>query len=123
MKRNFFTTSMLAFCFVIGIAAVVADLNGSWAGVVIAPDGNQYPLNYTFKIDGDTLTGNAHSSRGSIDLTNGRVKGDSLSFSIAVNGEDVVNAGKYYSEGDSISLSINYKGMILHSTLKRAVDK
>ena len=123
MTRKFFTTTVFIFGFLICIAAVIADLNGTWTGTLIAPDGRQYPLNYTFKIEGDTLTGMASSQRGSVDLTNGHVNGDSLSFSIAVNGEDAINRGKYYSDGDSISLNIDYKGMAMPSALKRAATK
>ncbi|MEO8961508.1 MAG: hypothetical protein ABI325_06490 [Ginsengibacter sp.] len=119
MRRKFFTTSILVFGFLICIAAVIADLNGTWTGTLTVPDGQQYPLNYNFKIQGETLTGTASSQRGSIDFTNGHVNGDSVSFAIAVNGEDAINKGKYYSDGDSISLTIYYKEMIMHSTLKR----
>lgn len=123
MKRKFFTTALLVFGFMFCIAAAIADLNGTWTGSLTTPDGQQYPLNYTFKIEKDTLTGMASSQRGSVDFTNGHVNGDSLSFSIAVNGEDAINKGKYYSDGDSISLTVYYKEMIMHSTLKRSVDK
>lgn len=123
MKRKLFTTIVFIFGFLICIAAVIADLNGTWTGTLTVPDGRQYPLNYTFKIEGDTLTGIASSQRGSVDLANGHVNGDSLTFSIAVNGEDAINRGKYYSDGDSISLNIDYKGMAMHSTLKRAANK
>lgn len=121
MKRKFFTTVVLVFGFLICIAAVIADLNGAWTGILTVPDGKQYPLNYTFKTQGDILTGMASSQRGSVDFTNGHVNGDSLSFAIAVNGEDAINKGKYYNDGDSISLTIYYKEMTMHSTLKRAV--
>ena len=123
MKRKFFTTVLSVFGFVFCMAAVIADLNGTWTGTLTVPDGQQYPLNYTFKIQGDTLTGMASSQRGSVDFSNGHVNGDSLSFAIAVNGEDAINKGKYFSDGDSISLTVYYKEMIMHSTLKRAVDK
>lgn len=123
METKFFSISVVLVGFLICIAAIVADLNGSWTGILTTPDGRQYPLNYTFKIQGETLTGMASSQRGSVDFTNGHVNNDSLSFVIAVNGEDAINKGKYYNNGDSISLTIYYKEMILHSTLKRSVSK
>lgn len=112
---------------VLGFAAMaftlIADLNGKWSGSLVAPDGNTYPLNYTFKIDNDKLTGQGQSPQGSVDLQDGKVKGDSLYFSIDVGGVKVLNNGKYFAAGDSISLNIDYQGMIMHSTLKRAADK
>ena len=122
MKRKILFTTLLV-CFFIGAFAFFADLNGKWTGVLNAPDGNQYPLNYTFKIDNDKLTGTGQAPQGSIDLTEGKVKGDSLSFAIDVNGVKVINSGKYFSAGDSISLNVDYEGTIMHSTLKRATDK
>ena len=103
--------------------AVIADLNGHWTGSLVAPDGNTYPLNYTFTIDNDKLTGQGQSPQGNIDLQDGKVKGDSLFFSIDVGGVKVLNSGKFYAAGDSISLNIDYQGMLMHSTLKRAADK
>ncbi len=122
MKRKLFITAALLCSFVVAFAAF-ADLNGHWAGTLTAPDGNEYPLNYTFKIDNDKLTGTGGSAQGTADLTEGKVKGDSLSFAIDVNGVKVLNTGKYFSVGDSISLNVDYQGFKMHSTLKRAVDK
>jgi hypothetical protein len=122
MKRKIFITTALVCC-VVAAFAFFADLNGKWAGVLTAPDGNDYPLNYTFKIDNDKLTGTGQSQQGPVDLTEGKVKGDSLSFAIDVGGVKVINTGKYFTAGDSISLTIDYQGMKMHSTLKRAADK
>ena len=122
MKRKLFITAALLSCFAVAFAAF-ADLNGNWAGTLAAPDGNEYPLNYTFKIDNDKLTGTGGSPQGPVDITEGKVKGDSLSFAVDVNGVKVLNSGKYFSAGDSISLNVDYQGFKKHSTLKRAVDK
>jgi hypothetical protein len=119
MKRKIFITTALLCCCAVAFA-FFADLNGKWTGVLAAPDGNEYPLNYTFKIDNDKLTGTGQSMNGTIDLTEGKVKGDSLSFAIDVGGVKVINSGKYFTTGDSISLTVDYQGMKMHSTLKRA---
>ena len=122
MKRKIFVTTALLCCF--GAAfAFFAGISGKWSGMLTAPDGNEYPLNYTFKADSGKLTGTGQSTQGTVDLTEGIVKGDSLSFAIDVGGVKVLNTGKYYSTGDSISLNIDYQGIKMHSTLKRAVEK
>jgi len=122
MKRKLLITCALLLSFS-AVFAYFADMNGTWKGTLAAPDGNEYPLNYTFKIDGDKLTGTGQSSQGSIELTEGKAKGDSLSFAIDVGGVKVLNTGKYFATGDSISLNVDYQGYIMHSTLKRATDK
>jgi len=121
MKKFFITGALL--CTFGAAFAYFADLNGKWSGTLTAPDGNQYPLNYTLKVDGDKLTGTGDSPNGSVELTKGVVKGDSLTFHIDVNGVDVINSGKYYAAGDSIGLGIDYQGFKMHATLKRAADK
>jgi hypothetical protein len=122
MKRKLFITAAL-LCSV-GVAfAAFADLNGNWAGTLAAPDGNEYPLNYTLKTDNDKLTGTSQNPQGTVDITDGKINGDSLSFAIDVNGVKVLNTGKYFSVGDSISLNVDYQGFKMHSTLKRAIAK
>ena len=122
MKRKIFITTALLCCCVAAFA-FFDGITGHWTGSLKAPDGNEYPLDYTLKADNSTLTGKGQSMQGTIDVTEGKVKGDSLSFAIDVGGVKVINSGKYYSAGDSISLNIDYQGMIMHSTLKRAADK
>src|SRR5437588_12525930 len=102
MKRKLLITAALLCSFAVAFAEF-ADLNGQWAGTLAAPDGNEYPLNYTFKVDSGKLTGTGGSPQGTVELTEGKVKGDSLSFAIDVNGVKVLNTGKYFSAGDSIS--------------------
>ncbi len=123
MKRKLFITAALLWApFAVAFAAF-ADLNGNWAGTLAAPDGNEYPLNYTFKTDNGILTGTSQSPQGTVAITEGKISGDSLSFAIDVNGVKVLNTGKYFSVGDSISLNVDYQGFKMHSTLKRAVEK
>lgn len=119
MKRKIFTTTALVCCFMVCLAAAIADMNGKWKGTVKAPDGNEYPLAYTFKADGDKLTGIASGPQGDAPLTSGKVAGAEFSFSIDINGMDVPHKCKYYAEGDSIAVDIDYSGSKLHSTLSR----
>lgn len=122
MKRKLFITAVLLCCCVVAFA-YFAGITGHWKGTLVAPDGNEYPLDYTLSSDNTNLTGKGQSQQGPEDITEGKVKGDSLSFAIDVNGVKVLNTGKYFTEGDSISLNIDYQGYKMHSTLKRAADQ
>ena len=122
MKKKILLTIVLLGCFTAAFAWF-ADLNGHWIGTLAAPDGNEYPLNYTFKVDNDKLTGTGQGQQGNVDITEGKVKGDSLSFAMDVGGVKVLYTGKYISAGDSISFNVDYQGYKMHSTLKRAADK
>lgn len=122
MKRKFLITAAL-LCFFGAAFAFVADVSGKWAGKLAAPDGNEYPLSYTLKADGDKLTGSGASPQGEVAIGDGKLKNDSLSFTIDVGGVTVLNSGKYFSAGDSISLNVDYQGYKMHTTLKRDAGK
>jgi hypothetical protein len=120
MKRKILTTMILALCF--GAAfAYFAGINGKWSAMLKGPDGNEFPITYTFKTDGTTLTGTLTSSIGTFDIANGVVKGDSLWFTANVNTMKINNKGRYYADGDSISLRVGTRST--HTTLKRDKDK
>jgi len=121
MKTKLFITAVLLCCFT-AVFAFFADVNGKWSGTLSTPDGNQFPLTYTFKTDNDILTGTAENPQGTVGITDGKIKGDSLSFNVEANGTKVGHSGKYFSAGDSVSLNIDFNGMKFHTTLKRAVN-
>jgi hypothetical protein len=118
MNKKFFITAALVSCFVICFAAI-ADMSGSWASVFNAPDGSQYPLTYTFKIDGSKLTGTLETSGMTVPLENGAVAGDSVKFSLSVQGVTYNHKGKYYNAADSIGVDVDFDGNKGHMTLKR----
>lgn len=116
MKRKFFTAALLMCSFVVCLAAI-ADLSGKWKGVLKMGDGNELPLTYTFKVDGDKLTGSVASERGEIQITDGKVNGSDFSFKIAINDNVIPNTGKYY--GDSTVVESDFNGRKLHIKLSR----
>jgi hypothetical protein len=124
MKRKAFIITALVCCFMISLAAVISDANGKWTGSVKGPDGNNIDLAYTIKIDGNKLTGEAEAQSITLKLDSGIVNGNDLQFSITnPEGVNIPHTGKYFAQGDSISMNIDYQGYKMHSTLKRAADK
>jgi hypothetical protein len=120
MKRKILIAAALLLCF--GTAfAWFAGIDGKWTAMLKGPDGNEFPISYTFKTDGATLTGTLTSSIGTFDIADGVVKGDSLWFTAKVNTMNIKNKGRYYADGDSISLRVGMRST--HTTLKRATDK
>ncbi len=120
MKKKIFTTVTLVCC-IMFCFAMAAGLSGKWSGS-ISMGGNDIPLTYTLKADSGKITGTAENPQGEAPITGGIIKGDSIFFSLNVNGMDVPHNGKYYAAADSISLNINYDGTKLHTTLKRAAN-
>jgi hypothetical protein len=118
MKTKLLLTTLLIGCFMVCLA-VVADLNGKWSGTFNAPDGNQYPLTYSFKIDGSSLTGTLDAGGMSVPIDSGKVNGDAVSFSVAVQGVTYTHTGKYFAAGDSVGLDVTFAGNKSHIGLKR----
>ncbi len=124
MKTKILTTTALVCCFIVSIAAVIADVNGKWTGAITGPDGNNIDLNYVFKIDGEKLTGTAEAQGVELKIDSCKISGTDFKFSIT-NPQGIVipHSGKYFANGDSISMNITYQDMKFHSTLKRAAGK
>lgn len=101
--------------------AYFAGIDGKWSAMLKGPDGNEFPISYTFKTSGTMLTGTVTSSIGTFGISDGVVKGDSLSFTANINTMKIKNIGRYYANGDSISLRVGVRSTL--TTLKRVVDK
>ncbi len=103
------------------------DINGRWLSKFETPDGETMELTFTFKVDGDKLTGKVESPMGEIELTNGKVKGDEFSFDVDVGGNTIGHDCKI--SGDEIKMKIKGFGGDDESpptrefTLKRAPAK
>lgn len=119
MKKKLLITILLLGGFFAAFA-FFADLNGKWSGTFNAPDGNQYPLLYNFKVDGGSLTGTLNAAGMDTPIDSGMVKGDDISFSLTVEGVTYSHKGKYYATGDSVALDVTYSGNKQHVSLKRA---
>jgi autotransporter translocation and assembly factor TamB len=81
----------------LAVAAWTGDISGTWTGQLSGPDGNSFNLTYSFKQDGEKLTGTVAGPQGDpIQLEEGKVQGDKISFTVHVE----FNGGtKFTSEG------------------------
>jgi hypothetical protein len=105
------TALFLALCAV--AYAFAADVTGKWTGQLTGPDGNSFPINYTFKQDGAKLTGSTQGPDGNtIEIADGKVEGDTITFSISFEGGQgtmkISNTGTI--AGDEITLKIAMAG-------------
>ena len=67
-------------CFVVlALASLVeaADIAGKWSGDVPGRGGDTTPATFTFKVDGDKLTGSMTGAQGEVPLQDGKVSGAS----------------------------------------------
>ncbi|MFD0749681.1 hypothetical protein ACFQZS_05980 [Mucilaginibacter calamicampi] len=106
MKRKIFVAALLVCCVTVAFAAF-ADLTGKWKGTLKFGD-NEIELNYTFKVDGENLTGSIGTGQGEFPITEGKIKGNDFTFSLDFNGNKIPNVGKYY--GDSTIITQDFNG-------------
>ena len=100
------------FALILVGALWAADIDGTWRGDLSTPDGSTMELTYKFKQDGAKLTGSVALPQGdTIELSNGKIEGDKLSFLVHVDmngGMNFVSEGTV--KGDEITLSTKAEG-------------
>jgi hypothetical protein len=105
---------------IILLAAVAsaADVTGNWKADLDAPQG-KVQVSYTFKQDGDTLTGTWQAAQSpTIQINEGKVTGDKLSFAVKVDpngGMTFAHEGKI--NGDVIEITMKPSGEFPGSTI------
>jgi hypothetical protein len=105
MIRKF---GLAALLLVMGsMMALAADISGKWGGKFITPVGvNNYT--YTFQVNGNVLSGQTMSSdTGASTIQNGKITGDTLSFTEPAKFNGAPVTVKYTGKimGDSIKLT------------------
>jgi hypothetical protein len=86
--------SMLAAALVMAVATVsAADVTGKWTAQVAGRDGQTREQTFTFKVDGEKLTGTISGMMGGAEaeIKDGTAKGDEITFNVvrSFNGQEV----------------------------------
>lgn len=113
MKNKHFYTALLPFCLTVW-TGTGGDPSGKWKGTDNSPNGAM-DLMYTFKIDGQKLTGSVEGPNATLDLENGTYKDSVLSFDLTIMGKALHQTGKYY--GDSVVLDFTVRSGPKHLKL------
>jgi hypothetical protein len=96
-------TAVLVFA---GIAlAWAADVNGKWVAQVPGRGGQTRETTFTFKAEGEKLTGTVSGMQGETEISDGTIKGDDISFTQT-----------FQMQGNSIKLI--YKGKVSGDEIK-----
>jgi hypothetical protein len=110
-KKLFFVAAILC---ALSLALVAADVSGKWTWEQAGRGGgNPTTSTLTLKADGSTLTGTLDGGRGGpIEITDGKVDGNSISFSVkrSFNGNDMVTPYKGTLDGDTLNLEFTQAG-------------
>ena len=108
--RAFAAVLMFALPLTCAASAAAVDVSGKWKAEFATGDGQKGHNIFTFKVDGEKLTGTVYSSLANAEakIEEGQVKGDAISFAITRN----------LGAGDT---RFRYKGTIAGDEIKLVV--
>ena len=87
---------LLAVC---ALGCLAADITGTWKGTAEGPNGS-LERTFVFQVDGSKVTGETTSTMmGKSTITDGKIDGDNISFSITAKFQDN-------------EMKLNYKGKV-----------
>jgi hypothetical protein len=117
-------TTLLALlallCF--NFAAAAASVDGKWTAEVPGRNGTQTNT-FTFKASGGTVEGSVSTQRGDTPIADGKLDGDTLTFSVSRPGRDGATMKTAYTgkvSGDTITLTFEGRGGPQTITAKKA---
>jgi len=86
---------------------MAADFSGKWVAQMPGRDGQTHESTFTFKADGETLTGTISGPRGDTEISDGKISGDQISFSqiMEFNGNTMKILYKGTISGDQITFT------------------
>ena len=77
---------------VLAVSAFAADVTGKWKASFEGPQG-PLDLMFTFKTEGDKVTGTVASPMGDLPLSDIKIDGDQITFTVSTDQFSVVHTG------------------------------
>lgn len=90
------------------MAAPKSGITGKWSGTMATP-GGEFPVSFTFAANGANLTGTTTGPQGDIEISDGKIDGNTMSFSVS------------FDFGE-MPLTMNYKGILAQDEIKFTID-
>jgi hypothetical protein len=96
----------------LGLTAIAADVNGKWVAQMPGRNGQTRDVTFNFKADGSTLTGTVTTPRGESEISDGKIDGDTISFSqnLEFGGNQMKLLYKGTVSGDEIKFTRSREG-------------
>jgi hypothetical protein len=107
------------------VPAFAAGVDGNWSGSLDSPNG-PVQIDYVFKSDGTKLTGTTTGPDGTkLAIKDGKIDGNNISFAVDVDFGGSPTTIKYTGvvAADSIALTMDFQGMPVNITVKKAAAK
>lgn len=100
---------LLGLCLV-SLACFAADVTGKWTAEMPGRGGQTQQMTINLKADGNTLTGTVGGPRGDTDISDGKIDGDTITFSVV-------------REFNGNSMKMNYTGKVSGDTIQFKVER
>ena len=103
----------LALALITVVQAAAADVSGKWTAQVPGRNGQMRDQTFTFKVDGEKLTGSVSGMQGAENpISDGKVTGSDISFTVAMSmgGNEVKLSYKGTIAGDEIKFTRSREG-------------
>jgi hypothetical protein len=111
MTKKLLFVALIAL--VASIALIAADVSGKWTFEQQGRGGNTMTVTLTLKADGGNLTGTVSGGMGDTAISDGKVDGNNVSFSVKremQNGNTFVTTYKGTVDGDTMKLDVTRPG-------------
>ena len=93
---------------------LAADVTGAWKATMTGRQGQTFETTFTFKVDGEKLTGSVSNPRGGgqTEISDGKVSGDTISFKVTreFGGNSMVFKYEGTVSGDEIKFKQTMEG-------------
>lgn len=104
IKKALVLTGLIAM---FSLAALAADLSGTWTGIFHTREGGAFETNLVLKASGDALTGTfQQGNNDEIQIENGKVNGDQVTFSITRGSGDKTRKINFTGKVDGTNMKL-----------------
>jgi hypothetical protein len=111
--------TVLAVLF-LATCAFAADVTGTWKASTQTPDGQDVQITFNFKMDGDKLTGTATGPMGDVPITDAKLTGDAIEFTVEAHDMKIVHKGTI--SGDEMKLKVDMGDQGMEIIAKRVIS-
>jgi hypothetical protein len=105
MRITTFLASLATLACLMVTSAFAANVDGKWTASMPGRQGNTQEVTFNFKADGSKLTGTMATPRGEMEIKDGKIDGDNISFN------------QTFERGGN-SMTLVYKGKVSGDTIE-----
>lgn len=116
--------SILTVLVVLTVAYAASNVDGTWTGQRPGRDGNMMPVTFKFKAEGDKLTGSTSMRQNEVPISDGKISGSDVSFTVKMEfgGNSMVMKYTGTISGNEMKLKSQREGSdrVTEITLKKS---